>query len=91
MAPLIVHFAISFFSTLLIMQKLRFGYKFAAIQSRTAVSDNFKLAIAVAVASLGANSDQALAAAVGSWIEVPGLLTLVYVIKLTRQKRNWRD
>lgn len=60
-APLIVYFAIVFFLTLLVTYKLGFGYKLACTQSFTAASNNFELAIAVAVATFGADSDQALA------------------------------
>ena len=90
-APLIVYFAIVFFFTLLVTHKLGFGYKLAATQSFTAASNNFELAIAVAVATFGANSDQALAATVGPLIEVPVLLGLVYVIKWIGKRRNWED
>jgi ACR3 family arsenite transporter len=90
-APLIVYFAIIFFLTLLVTHKLGFGYKLAATQSFTAASNNFELAIAVAVATFGANSDQALAATVGPLIEVPVLLGLVYVVKWYAQRRSWKD
>ena len=90
-APLVVYFAIIFFLTLLITYRLGFGYKLAATQSFTAASNNFELAIAVAVATYGANSDQALAATVGPLIEVPVLLGLVYVVKAIGKRRGWKD
>lgn len=90
-APLIFYFALVFFFTLLITHKLGFGYRLAATQSFTAASNNFELAIAVAVATFGANSDQALAATVGPLIEVPVLLALVYVVKAIGKKRRWKD
>lgn len=90
-APLVVYFLIVFFGTLLVCHKLGFGYKLAATQSFTAASNNFELAIAVAVATFGADSDQALAATVGPLIEVPVLLGLVYVVKRIGKRRGWRD
>ncbi|KAL5352764.1 arsenicals resistance [Pseudogymnoascus australis] len=90
-APLIVYFTVIFFLTLLVTHKLGFGYKLAATQSFTAASNNFELAIAVAVATFGADSDQALAATVGPLIEVPVLLGLVYVVKWYAKKRAWKD
>ncbi|KAK2626533.1 hypothetical protein QTJ16_003708 [Diplocarpon rosae] len=90
-APLIVYFAIIFFATLLVTCKLGFGYKLAATQSFTAASNNFELAIAVAVATYGPDSDQALACTVGPLIEVPVLLGLVYVVKQIGQRRAWKD
>jgi len=90
-APLIVYFAIIFFLTLLVTHKLGFGYKLAATQSFTAASNNFELAIAVAVATFGANSDQALASTVGPLIEVPVLLGLVYVVRWIGERRGWKD
>ncbi|TVY47281.1 Arsenical-resistance protein [Lachnellula occidentalis] len=90
-APLVVYFAIIFFLTLLVTYKMGFGYKLAATQSFTAASNNFELAIAVAVATYGPNSDQALAATVGPLIEVPVLLGLVYVVKEIGKRRGWKD
>ncbi|KUJ22353.1 arsenical-resistance protein ACR3 [Mollisia scopiformis] len=90
-APLVVYFAIIFFATLLVTYRLGFGYKVSATQSFTAASNNFELAIAVAVATFGADSDQALAATVGPLIEVPVLLGLVYVMKWIGKRQEWKD
>jgi len=88
-APLICYFAIIFLSTLLICRQLNFEYRFASVQSFTAASNNFELAIAVAIATFGANSNQALAATVGPLIEVPVLLGLVYLMRVLRKRWKW--
>ncbi|OAP59091.1 arsenical-resistance protein [Fonsecaea erecta] len=88
-APLIVYFAIIFLSTLLITRRLGFGYRLACTQSFTAASNNFELAIAVAIATYGVDSDQALAATVGPLIEVPVLLGLVYVVRWFGRRKDW--
>ena len=90
-APLVVYFMIIFFMTLYVTKRLGFGYKLAATQSFTAASNNFELAIAVAVATFGADSDEALASTVGPLIEVPVLVALVYVVKWLAGRWNWRD
>ncbi|KAK3661596.1 arsenicals resistance [Elasticomyces elasticus] len=89
-APLIVYFGVIFFVTLLVTHKLGFGYKLSTTQSFTAASNNFELAIAVAVATYGANSDQALAATVGPLVEVPVLLGLVYFVRWIANRRGWK-
>ncbi|TIA49622.1 arsenical-resistance protein ACR3 [Aureobasidium pullulans] len=88
-APLIIYFFVIFTFTLWITHRLGFGYKLASTQSFTAASNNFELAIAVAVATYGADSDQALASTVGPLIEVPVLLGLVYIVKWIGNKRRW--
>ena len=88
-APLIVYFAVIFLSTLFVTRRLGFGYRLACTQSFTAASNNFELAIAVAIATYGVNSDQALAATVGPLIEVPVLLGLVYVVRFFGKHKDW--
>ncbi|KAK9312645.1 hypothetical protein V1524DRAFT_472539 [Lipomyces starkeyi] len=83
-APLVVYFACIFFITL-------FYHLPIGIWSFTAASNNFELAIAVAVAIFGANSDQALASSVGPLIEVPVLLGLVYVVRTIAKRIGWAD
>ncbi|KAJ6123119.1 hypothetical protein N7512_005584 [Penicillium capsulatum] len=86
--PLIVYFAVIFFLTLLVTYKLGFGYKLAATQSFTAASNNFELAIAIAIATFGADSNQALASTIGPLIEVPVLLGLVHAMKWMARRLN---
>jgi arsenite transporter len=88
-APLIMYFAIIFLSTLFVCRRLKFNYRLASVQSFTAASNNFELAIAVAIATFGANSNQALAATVGPLIEVPVLLSLVYLMKYLKGRWAW--
>lgn len=90
-APLIVYFLVIFFTTLLVTYKLGFGYKLSTVQSFTAASNNFELAIAVAVAIFGADSNQALAATVGPLIEVPVLLGLVYAVRWIARRAEWKN
>lgn len=89
-APLIVYFIVIFFATLLVARKSGFGYPLSTTQSFTAASNNFELAIAVAIATYGPGSDQALAATVGPLIEVPVLLGLVYLLRWVSDRWAWR-
>ena len=89
-APLTVYFMVIFFFTLFLCNRLGYGYKLGATQSFTAASNNFELAIAVAVATYGADSDQALAATVGPLIEVPVLVGLVYLVRWMGERWTWR-
>ncbi|KAL6818304.1 sodium bile acid symporter family domain-containing protein [Trichoderma sp. SZMC 28013] len=89
-APLVVYFAIVFFTTVGICRMLGFEYQFLVTQSFTAASNNFELAIAVAVATFGPNSDEALASTVGPLIEVPVLLGLVYALRWVANRWSWK-
>lgn len=89
-APLIVYFLVVFLLTLYITYRLGFRYKLSAIQSFTAASNSFELAIAVAVATFGPDSDQALATTVEPLIEVPVLLALVCIVKWIGGRWNWK-
>ncbi|OKO93747.1 Arsenical-resistance protein Acr3 [Penicillium subrubescens] len=88
-APLVVYFAVIFLATLMITRRFGFGYELSCTQSFTAASNNFELAIAVAIATFGVNSDQALAATVGPLVEVPVLLGLVYAVKWYGKRKSW--
>lgn len=90
-APLIVYFLLTFAATLMLARKLGFGYKVAATQSFTAASNNFELAIAVAVAVFGGESEPALACTVGPLVEVPVLLGLVVVVRGVARRWGWRE
>lgn len=72
-----------------VRRKAEWGYARCTTHALTAASNNFELAIAVAVAAYGVDSKQALAATVGPLIEVPVLLGLVEVAKRLRKRWNW--
>ncbi|OBK67562.1 arsenical-resistance protein [Mycobacterium sp. 1165178.9] len=77
--PLLVYFAIMWGGGYALGILLRLGYPRTTTMAFTAAGNNFELAIAVAIATYGAASSQALAGVVGPLIEVPILVALVYV------------
>ena len=77
--PLLAYFAIMWGGGYILGAMLALGYARTTTLAFTAAGNNFELAIAVAIATFGATSGQALAGVVGPLIEVPVLVALVYV------------
>ncbi|MCL6485808.1 MAG: arsenical-resistance protein, partial [Janthinobacterium lividum] len=84
--PLLVYFAVMWGGGYAFGAAMGLGYERTTTLAFTAAGNNFELAIAVAIATYGATSGQALAGVVGPLIEVPVLVGLVYVSLALRKR-----